>query len=587
MPKRWRVHPHDAAEIRALEQAARVPFVVAQMLICRGIRDAAQARAFLDPKLSDLRDPELLPGVVAAADRLMAAVRDRRKIVIYGDYDLDGMTATAILTICLRLLGGDVTTYMPHRIDEGYGLNVEALRTLAEQGANVVVSVDCGITALAEAEVARELGLELIVTDHHEMAERLPCAAAIVHPRLPGTAYPFGELCGAGVAFKLAWAVCQRANQAKKVSDRMREFLVQAVGLAALGTVADIVRLVDENRIIVKHGLGSLLQQPTPGIAALLKLTGLDQKRELTAEDIGYTLAPRLNAVGRLGQAALGVELLTTDNPERAAALAEYLNELNGSRESIERSIYLEANKQAQEEFDPVSDAALVLVGRGWHAGVIGIVASRLVEKYHRPVVMIALDELGLKPGVGSARSVPGFDLHGALSACRDTLLGHGGHAAAAGCKIDPEQIDDFRARFVEHAAGEISQSSRTAELRIDAEVPFSSLTAEVVQQLERLAPFGCGNPRPVLCTTGIRLVEPPKKIGGGERHLSLRLNQHGTRFRSVAFGGGEWADAIASVDGELAIAFRPVINDYKGRRSVELHLCDWRPDTVAEPATP
>ena len=586
MPKRWRVHPHDAAEIRALEVSARVPFVVAQMLICRGIRDATQARTFLEPKLSDLRDPDLMPGVPEAADRLIAAVRDHRKIVVYGDYDVDGMTATSILMICLRLLGGEVTTYVPHRIDEGYGLNAEALRTLAERGANVVVTVDCGIASIAEADVARELGLELIITDHHMLADRLPSAAAIVHPRLPGTAYPFGELCGAGVAFKLAWAVCQRANQAKKVSDRMRDFLVQAVGLVALGTVADVVPLIDENRIIVKHGLCSLRHQPTLGMAALLRVTGLDQKSELSAEDIAFTLAPRLNAAGRLGQASLGVELLTTDNAERASALAEYLNELNSSRESLERSIYLAANKQALEQFDPERDAARVFAGRGWHAGVIGIVASRLVEKFHRPVVIISLDELGLKPGCGSARSVPGFDLHAALCACTDTLLAHGGHAYAAGLKIDPTRVDQFRASFVDHAAGEISTSSRTAELRIDAEVPFSSLSAEAVQLLERLAPFGSGNPRPMLCATNVSLAEPPKKIGNGERHLSLRLHQHGTRLRSVAFGGGEWADAISAVDGELAVAFRPVINDYKGRRNVELHLCDWHPAAVPAAAT-
>jgi single-stranded-DNA-specific exonuclease len=482
------------------------------------------------------------------------------------------------------LLGAEVTSYVPHRMDEGYGLNSDALRTLTERGANVVVTVDCGIVSVVEAEVAREVGLELIITDHHQMADRLPNAAAIVHPRLPGTAYPFGELCGAGVAFKLAWAICQRANQAKRVSDRMREFLVQAVGLVAMGTVADIVPLVDENRIIVKHGLSSLRSQPTLGIAAMLKLTGLDQKKELSAEDIAFTLAPRLNAAGRLGQATLGVELLTTDNPERASALAEYLNELNSSRDSLERSIYLAANKQAQEQFDPVGDSALVLAGRGWHPGVIGIVASRLVDKYHRPVVVIAIDELGLKPAVGSGRSVPGFNLHAALGACAETLLSFGGHAAAAGLKIDPAQIDAFRAGFAEHASGEISTASRTAELRIDAEVPFSSLSTEAVLLLERLAPFGCGNPRPVLCAANVSLSEAPRKIGGGERHLSLRLDQGGTRLRSVAFGGGEWAEAIAAVSGELAVAFRPVINEYKGRRNVELHLCDWRPAEVAEP---
>jgi single-stranded-DNA-specific exonuclease len=580
MPKRWSVHSHDAAEIRALEQAARVPFVVAQLLICRGISDPQQAKAFLAPKLTDLRDPELLPGVPEAAERIWSAVQAGRKICIYGDYDVDGMTATSILTICLRLLGGEVLTYVPHRIDEGYGLNAEALRTLASRGIQMVVSVDCGITAVEEAAVASELGLELIITDHHELGAELPAAAAIVHPRLPGSSYPFAGLCGAGVAFKLAWAICQCSSQAKKVSPRMREFLVQAVGLAAMGTIADVVPLVDENRTLVKHGLVSLLQQPTLGLAALMRLTKLSEKRELSAEDIAFTIAPRLNAAGRLGQAALGVELLTTDNSERAAALAEYLNELNGTRETLERSIHLAAGKQAQEEFNPASDAALVLAGRGWHPGVIGIVASRIVEKYHRPVVMIALDELGIKPGVGSARSVPGFDLHAALSACSENLLGYGGHAMAAGLSIDPAKLDDFRAAFVEHASAEISPKARTAELRIDAEVPLSSLSAEAVRLLEQLAPFGCGNPRPVFCASGIRLSEPPRKMGGGDRHLSMRLVQHGTRLRSVAFGGGEWADQIAAA-GELDVAFRPVINEYQGRRNVELHLCDWRPMTA------
>jgi single-stranded-DNA-specific exonuclease len=577
MPKWWRIHPHDAAEIQALERAAHLPAVVAQLLVCRGMRDPEAVRQFLDPKLGDLRDPDELPGVPAAADRVMAAITERRKIYIYGDYDVDGMTATAILTQCLRLLGADVAYYIPNRVDEGYGLNDEALKTLADRGAQMVITVDCGVASLAEAETARTLGLELIITDHHEMAERLPNAAAIVHPRLPGTTYPFGGLCGAGVAFKLAWAICQRANQAKRVSERMRDFLVQAVGLVALGTVADVVPLVDENRILVKHGLRSLREQPTLGMAALMKLTKLDEKRALGAEDIGFTLAPRLNAAGRLGQGTLGVELLITDSTERATALSEYLNELNGSRESLERSIYLAANKQAQEEFDPEADAALVLASNGWHPGVIGIVASRLVEKFHRPVVMIALDELGLKPGVGSARSVPGFDLCAALRACGATLQSCGGHAVAAGLKIDPARIDEFRACFVEHAAAEITSAQRVAELRIDAEVSFSSLTVDAVLQLERMAPFGSGNPRPVMCTTDVSLVDAPKKMGGGERHLALRLRQHNLQLRGVAFGGGEWCDEIAAVEGGLAVAFRPVINEFKGRRNVELHICDWR----------
>jgi single-stranded-DNA-specific exonuclease len=585
MAKRWRIRPHDSARIAALEREANVSPVVAQLLIARNICDARQAAEFLNPKLNGLRDPEQLPGVSEAADRLMQAIRGERPIVVYGDYDADGITGTALLVECLTLLGAKVSYYVPHRIDEGYGLNDEALGTLAARGAAVVVTVDCGIASLKQAETARELGLELIVTDHHEFADRLPAAAAIVHPRLPGTAYPFAGLSGAGVAFKLAWAVCQRANESKKVSPRMRDFLVKAVGLAAIGTVADVVPLLDENRILVRHGLASLTQDVGLGMRRLIKLTGLDGKSCLECEDIGFTLAPRLNAAGRLGQAQLAVELLTTTSTERAAALAEYLHELNSSRESLERSVYLAAAKLAQEQFDPEHDAALVLAGRDWHPGVIGIVAGRLAEKYHRPVVMIALDGLGVKPGIGSVRGVAGFHVHQALGGCSEHLMSHGGHAAAGGLRIEELRIDAFREDFCQFAAGVIRDEDRVAELWIDSETPLSSLTMHTVEQIEQLAPFGQGNHRPLLSATGVTLAEPPKRIGGGGRHLSLRLAQHGVKLRGVAFGGGEWAVELGAADGPLSLAFRPVINSFQGRRTVELHVVDWRCDEPAATA--
>ncbi len=585
MAKRWRIQPHDVSRIAFLERSAGVSAVVAQLLLGRGLDDLEQIRIFLDPKLTGLRDPELLPGVPLAAEKITAAIAAGKQIIVYGDYDADGITATALLWQCLKLLGGKVGYYMPNRLDEGYGLNDEALRTLAAGGAQLVITVDCGIASLNEARTAKALGLELIVTDHHEMSAELPEASAIVHPRLPGHDYPFDGLCGAGVAFKLAWALCQRASQSKKVSDRMREFLLQAVGLAAIGTVTDMVPLLDENRILVRHGLASLAKTPGLGLAQLLKLTKLSDKPMLACEDIGFSLGPRLNAAGRLGQAQLGFELLTTVNPGRAQALAEYLHELNGSRDSLERSIYLAAKKQAEEQFDPAGDAALVLADRGWHAGVIGIVAGRLAEKYHRPVVLISFDPLGAKPGFGSARSVPGFDLHRALQVCTEHLLSHGGHRAAAGLKIDEANLPAFRQAFCEFAESQISSSERTAELRIDAEASLSMLTLQAVEQIERMAPFGQGNLRPLLCTSGITLTEPPKKIGGGGRHLSLKLSQHNVRMRGVAFGGGDWADELALVRGPLSMAFRPVINTFNGRRNVELHVVDWRAEAVAQAA--
>jgi len=578
MAKRWRIFPHDSENIARMQRAAGIPTVVAQLLVCRQITNPAHAREFLDAKLSALRDPEQLPGCSAAAARLHAALAERKRIIIHGDYDVDGMTGTALLWLCLRMLGGDVGYYIPHRIDEGYGLSCDTVRNLAAQRAQVVVTVDCGITAVEPARLAAELGVELIITDHHELGAELPAAAALVHPRLPGGGYPFDGLSGAGVAFKLAWAICQQSSGAKRVSPRMKDFLLQAVGLAALGTVADVVPLLDENRVLVKHGLESLAQRPTLGLAALLRLTKLDSKRRLDSDDVAFSLAPRLNAAGRLGQPQLAVELLVTDREDRATELAQYIDQLNASRQTLERSIQLAAGKLIKEQQESSDPPALVLAERGWHAGIIGIVAGRLAEKHHRPVVLVAWDQLGIKPGVGSARSVPGFNLHAALAACSHHLVTHGGHAAAAGLKIEEQNIDAFRLEFCEHVAGELQDCATQPELRIDAEVPFSAFTLATVEQIDQLAPFGQGNSRPLLCTTEVTLMEPPRAIGGGNRHLALKLAQHGVAFRAVAFGGGEWLETLSAHQGPLDVAFHPVINEFRGRRNVELQVVDWRP---------
>jgi len=582
MAKRWHIRSHDPVSIASLQRAAGIPDVVAQLLICRGITDPARARSFLDPKLSDLYDPETLPGCREAAQRIHAAVQANRRIVIYGDYDVDGMTGTAVLYLCLKLLGAEVSYYVPHRVDEGYGLNCEAVRSWGNGRAALMITVDCGVGGVNEAVAARECGLELIITDHHTIGPQLPDATVIVHPQLPGE-YPFSGLSGSGVAFKLAWALCQQANGAQKVSPRMRDFLVQAVGLAALGTVADVVPLVDENRVLVHHGLESLARCPTLGVATLMKIAKIepklngDGKPRLDSEDIGFSLAPRLNAAGRLAQAQLGVELLVTDRADRAMELAQYIDQLNGSRQTLERSMQLAAKKQIDERFNAAEDAAFVLAERGWHPGVIGIVAGRLAEKHHRPVVLISLDQIGTRSGIGSARSIPGFNLHEALEACAESLLAHGGHAAAAGLRIEEDKIDAFRSAFCEVAATEISQQQRVADLLIDAEFPLSAFTTNTVHQIERLAPFGQNNARPLLCATGATLVGSPKAIGAGGRHLSLRLSQHGVSLRAVAFGAAEWAEPMTALTRPIDIAFRPVINTFQGRHNVELHLVDWR----------
>ncbi len=579
MSKRWRIANSEPQSIAELQRAAGIPAIVAQLLLSRGIENPDEARLFLHPKLNGLREPADLPGATRAAEIIFSAVQSQRKITIYGDYDADGMTSTAILLRCLRLLGANVDFYVPNRIDEGYSLNADALQKLADQGTEVVVTVDCGVASVAEAEVAKELGLTLIITDHHQLAETLPTAAAIVHPDLPDSDYPFAGLCGAAVAFKLAWAICQCASDGKKVTDRLRTFLLQAVGLAAIGTVCDVVPLLDENRILVRHGLNALKAQPTVGLEALMRSTKLSDKKRLECEDIGFTIGPRLNAAGRMGQAEIAIELLTTESAQRADTIAQYLDELNLQRQSLERSITRAATKQIKAIDGYENAPAFVLADHDWHAGVIGIVAGRLADKYHRPVVVIAGDPLGVKPGSGSARSVPGFNLHEAFATCTDLLESHGGHAAAAGLKIKDQNLDAFRAAFCQIAAEQIPASARIAELLIDGEASLQMLTRQTVEQIESLAPFGHGNSRPVLCASEVRLSGPPKRMGATGRHLSMMLDQHGVKIRAVAFGGGDWEDELANIDGPLAIAFRPVINRWQGRVTVEIHLDDWHVD--------
>ena len=581
MPKRWHIRAHDRAAVAALERSAGVPSLVAALLAARGVSDAGAVKAFLSGTLSDLRDPETLPGVPEAADRILAAVKAGRRIVVYGDYDADGMCATAILVGCLEALDAKPAWYVPSRQDEGYGLNAEALGKIAADGANLVVTVDCGITAVAEAKWARGLGLELIITDHHNFAEELPAADVLVHPRLPGTSYPFGHLCGAGVAFKLAWAIATRASGASRVTPRLREALLRAVGLAAFGTVTDVMPLVDENRLLVRHGLENVRTRGGPGLARLIELTGLADASRIDSEHVAFKLGPRLNAAGRMATAANGIELLVTDDAARAVQLADYLHELNTQRESEERSPQLAATKQAKDRFDPEADAALVLADRGWHKGVVGIVAGRLADRWHRPVVMIARDPLQGGPAVGSVRSVPGFDVLAAVKACSGHLLGCGGHAAAAGLQVDDAKIDDFRRAFVAEVEARMPESLRRAQLTLDGETSLAALTLETAEQLERLAPFGEGNRRPLLCASGVTLAEPARTIGQSGKTLQLKLAQHGATIRGVAFGGGEWLPHLPAPGQPFHVAFRPKINEYRGRRTAEVEVVDWRPDGI------
>ncbi len=588
MSRKWSFAPHDRSVIARLSKEMNCSPLLAQVLASRGISNGIEGERFLSAKLVDLIDPEELPGASAAADRVVAAIQAGRRVTVYGDYDVDGVTATSLLWHCLKLVGANVDYYIPSRMEEGYGLNLEAIRTFhAEDPQRLVLTVDCGICSLQEAALAKELGLELIVTDHHTLDESLPEAAVNVHPRLPGTAYPFPDLCGAGVAFKLAWAICKRFGDGTKSSPRMREYLKTAVGLAAMGTIADVVPLKGENRIIVRYGLQSLIENSLPGLEFLRKIAGIDKQKSLTAEDIAFGLAPRINAAGRLGQARLAVELLTTDNRTRAAQLTDYLDQLNKNRQTVERKMYRLAKEMVEANPDWEAHPTLVVASDEFHPGVMGIVASRLTEKFQKPTIMISLNaETGL--GQGSGRTCNGFNLHAGLDVCRDHLVTFGGHRAAAGLRIQIARIDEFRIAFAQAAQAGVDEGEVVpSELHIDAEVSLHDLNVGAVQELERLGPFGAEHRRPIFCVNEVQLVEPPSTMGGGDRHLCLKVRQGDRVMRCVAFGKGEWAAEIGQADGPISLCFSANINQFRGVGNVELQLHDWRPaETVHSSST-
>jgi single-stranded-DNA-specific exonuclease len=577
MTRHWRFAVHDRGAIAGLARQLNCSPLLAQVLLARGVTTSDEARRFRSSSLHDLHDPALLPGVSDAATRIAAAITAGRRITIYGDYDVDGVTATSILWHCVKLAGGRVDYYIPNRLEEGYGLNLDAIRTLhAEDPSRLVITVDCGICSVAEAALARELGLELIITDHHTIGDELPAAACLVHPRLEGSTYPFRDLCGAGVAFKLAWAICQHLGDGRKATPRMREYLLSAIGLAAIGTVADVVPLVDENRILVQNGLLSLARKAPIGLATLMKVAGVDGQGALSSEDIGFSLAPRINAAGRLGQARLAVELLTTDDGDRALQLAQYVDQLNRNRQTVERRMFKQAGELVSErgwEDQP----ALVLAHPEWHPGVIGIVAGRVAERYQRPAIMIALDEAA-GAGAGSGRTFGGYDLYSALAECSPHLVGFGGHRAAAGLRVRAECIDAFRDAFTRHVGTTTEVSTAEPEQFVDAEVGLADLTMSAVQEIDTLGPFGAENPRPVFATTSVTLAGEPKTIGNGARHLSLRVKQGSKVMRGVAFGRAEWAPELQAQPGPIAICYRAAINRFQGRASVEFQLIDWQP---------
>ena len=578
--KRWHLLPENSQAIEKLANSLKLSPLVAQLLVNRDITDPEQAKRFLRISMTGLHEPELLPGVADAAKRVYDAVREKRKICVYGDYDVDGISGTAILLSLLKILNADVEFHVPNRLDDGYGLNNHALRKMSENGVSQIVTVDCGIASIEEALEARRLGLELIVTDHHEFKPELPQADVLVHPRLNECSYPFGYLSGSGVAFKLAWAICKVASGGDKVSAKLKEFLLDAVTLASLGTVADVVPLCDENRILVHYGLARLRDKPGIGLEALLRAARLQDKSKYVATDIGFTLAPRLNAAGRFGAAQLAVEMLVTHMTERAEDLARTLDEKNQERQRLERSILADAKRQIQES-NHLDRAALVLAHSQWHPGLIGIVAGRLSDEFARPTLMIAIRK-ERSIAVGSGRSVPGFQLHQALDACSSHLLTHGGHAAAAGFKLLPESILTFRDSFCQVVGEHFTEGPPAPRLSIDAEIPLSVLTMGLVEALGRLEPFGAGNAQPLFLCGDLQIVGEPRLVGN-DRHLQFRVRQNSRPYKAIAFNMADRFKELMSGDRRCCVVFTPQINEWNNNRSVELLVKDFRPGPKAD----
>jgi len=571
--------------IQALSRTAKVSPLIAQILLNRGITEPTHVAEFLGARLTHLHDPESLPGVVEAADRIVRAVRDRKKIVIYGDYDVDGVCATSILWLCLRLAGAEnVDYYIPHRVNEGYGVNGEALRRLAnEQATALIVTVDCGISAVEEARLARSLGLEFIVTDHHTIGSELPEADVVVHPRLPGSLYPFGELCGAGVAFKLAWQICKSFGDGKKASPHLRDYLVRSMGLVALATIADVVPLEGENRILVRSGLAGMFQEPTVGLRALMQVSGCLDKKKLTTGSVGFGMAPRINAAGRLERAMKAVEMLTTDDTSVAQTIAAELDLCNKKRQDLEQTMVAEAHAMVAELGGVSGRGAIVLGREGWHPGVIGIVASRLADVYHRPAIVVALDG---EVGQGSGRSIPGVNLYNAIQACSEGLLGFGGHAAAAGLRLPTAHFAAFAEQFDRHCRDTVEPEQFHRILSVDAEVPLGALTTRVVEEIESLEPHGIGNPKPLLIASDVRVVGDPRPVGERKNHLQLRVSQGGTVVKAIAWNMAERAKSLKS-DSICSLAFHVSINEWNGRREVQLEIKDFQFDEGRDHARP
>lgn len=570
MKKLWKVIPANIELSGTLGKELNILPITAQLLINRGLVDPDKASSFLNPDLKDLHDPFLMKGMERGVSRIIEAIKNDEAVAIYGDYDVDGMTSSAVLTLFLREVGARTVNYIPNRISEGYGLNKDAIDKLSEQGVKLIVTVDLGVSNVDEVAYAAKLGIDIVITDHHECPEKLPEAYSLINPKQPGCDFPFKGLAGVGVAFNLVVALRARLRDAGYFKNDVPK-LVRYLDIVAIGTVADVVPLIDENRIFVSHGLKQLNVTERVGLRALYNSAGL--QKSITADNIAFQIAPRLNAAGRVGSAEVGLRLLISEKTGEAKTLARELERENQNRQKIEKRILDEALLMVGASVE--NARAIVLASSGWHPGVIGIVASRLVDRYSKPAVMIALEEDedkdGFIIGKGSGRSIKGVDLLGGLVACSEHLIRYGGHKAAAGLTLKEDDIDAFRGAFLEYMDKALGSEDFVQEVNLDAVVSLSEVDSRLSSEIERLSPFGLSNRAPLLCAMDTDIVRAHVV---GSKHLRMRVRQNGSIRDCIAFGMAT-KGSLPKGDG-YKIAFYPYMDEWQGSRNLRLRVADF-----------
>ena len=565
MPKKvWKIKPEpDEFKVKSLAESLNISETLAKLLVLRNINTYQQAKSFFRPSLDSIHDPFLMNGMECATTRVIKAITENELICIYGDYDVDGTCATALMYMFLKELGASIDFYIPKRLTEGYGVSKFGVEFVKSKGTSLLISVDCGITAIEETQFANELGMDVIICDHHQPKEEIPNAHAILDPLKPNCNYPFKYLSGAGIAFKLAQGIAERIGK--------RDLPLQYLDLVALAASADIVSLTDENRILVKEGLSQVNQSPRPGINALIKSSHLEAG-DLTSGQIVFTIAPRINAVGRLGDAERAVQLLITNDVDEAFQLAKVLESENYERRKIDEDTFFQALDIVEGTLDLDKDIAIILHEESWHPGVIGIVASRLVEKYYRPTIMLTTVDGVAK---GSARSTGNFNIYEALKKCEDFLIHFGGHQAAAGLAVEIDKIDDFRTKFNQIVKETLGEKEFLPEVHIDSSLKFSDLTPKFFRIIDQFAPFGPGNMRPVFLAENLSIEGKPRFVGNNHLILNLKQADSDRVLDCIGFNMGAMCEALTKNQASVEAVFSIDKYSRDGKTFPQLKLKD------------